>query len=357
MAKTPAGIRVNGVDVVLSDLLASNGVVHVIDRVLFPDDSSCGSSWIEAMFSCNMACPLRNECPPGQTCHVGTNCNYPLEDIVSRQVVTLEGEFPGDATMDANAQGLFSGVMLDLLSSMDRTYRVALDDAEVTDQAVFKSRRRLQRPGVARAPAALDVSLSVKGRYRPPPDQNFDLPVQDAINGFSRRLVKELQARGRRGRATTDFFEGLRGLTAVREVAYTPRPTPRPAPRPTPRPPASSKSKSKVSKRAYLGRCRRLKRTPPEVHRTIQIMLSRAFTQASKASRKWDTSTSWHQWEKSPKSSKRGHRYRNHEKASKSAKSSKSSKSSESTKNYLLGKYDVRRKQGRRGRGPRNVFW
>ena len=291
-------IKVNDANVGLADVEASNGVVHVVDAVLLPStwppkpkdicadvrgrrnpprpppprsplfrgafrgpsrrsaNGACGASWIEAMTSCAVRCAADADCPPGQACQA-VNCDRSLDPIVSKQILSMTGEFPGVGAMGADEQALFRDTILDKLTPKFAEYGVAVTGGEVTGQSSrSKSRRGLRRGDAAAGagPAAptrraqvspssfIDVAMDVKGVYRPPPCLDMDTLIQDSVNEASQQLVEDLRKR-------SAFFAELVFLEAVQASAATPRPTPSPTPRPR-ESTSSTLSTSKVSARS-----------------------------------------------------------------------------------------------------------
>ena len=255
LSTSPWGVTMNGAAVVVPDVLASNGVVHVIDAVLLPysyvppacsgqrslaapaprrlddDGGACGASWIEATTSCAVRCSSDGECPAGQTCQLAARCGRPLDPIQSKQIMIMLGDFPGSETMGPDDEEVFHGVILDRLEPKFATRGVSITGVKVTGQSPSKSRRDLRRRR-ALSENVLDVFVDVSGMYRPPPCLDMDTLIEDSINEASQQLVEDLRER-------SAFFAELENLAAVRESAATPRPTPAPTRRtrrPTPRP-------------------------------------------------------------------------------------------------------------------------
>ena len=221
------------------------------------DDSACGATWIAAMTSCAVPCPRGTECPRGQTCHLATGCAKPIDPIVSKQLLSMTGSFPGSAEMDEGDQAAFGAAVFGVLEGKLSQDKISVRSATVTGQSTKSRRlaRRLYWNDVATGEAVrveltfaqaqrrslaldgastLDVSMSVKGEYRPPPYLDVDLLIEESINEQSRKLVEDVRERGRRSGSA--FFESVDGLAATRASAITPEPTARPTRPPTPRP-------------------------------------------------------------------------------------------------------------------------
>ena len=198
------------------------------------DDGACGATWVAATSSCAVPCPLRTECPPGQSCHLATNCKEPINPILSRQILSLTGELSEAVNMDAAEQEMLGASVLGVLESKLLQDKVLISSTKVTGQS-SSAAQRLLRWNDGRS-ASLDVSMNIEGGYRPPPYLDVDLLIEESINSASRTLVRDVQDRGRR--AGSQFFEQVDGLEAVRASATTPRPTARPTRPPTPQPTA-----------------------------------------------------------------------------------------------------------------------
>ena len=190
-------------------------------------DSTCGKTWMLAT-SCSKRCPLGTECTGNETCFAATNCNKPMEPTLSKMLMRLLGDFPGSVEMGYDAQVVFSEAIVDHLATSLEESHVSINGAEVTGQTLSFRNKGGRRTTLA---SSLDVSMSIKGEYRPPPYQNVNKLVEDSINAASQRLLEDVRDRGRR--AGTPLFESVEGLEAEREADTTPPPTRYPTSRPT----------------------------------------------------------------------------------------------------------------------------
>ena len=212
------------------------------------NNNFCGTSWIQAMLSCNEPCPLGTECTdPEERCFAATNCDKPLMEIISDLLITLAGP---DSTMDGTEGGVFEGTMLDILREVAEAEGIALDGVGLMEQSVL-GRRELEERGRERrrglgirmavsnvtqrilpsGSSALDVSMVVTGDYRPPPYLDLNVIAEDSINRQGEKVVSTLRERG--GRAGVDFFERVEGIEAMAKEKVTARPTTSPTIRPT----------------------------------------------------------------------------------------------------------------------------
>ena len=233
-------------------------------------ERQCSTTWGLAMLNCNLPCDDGygfvgryggDPCPAGMTCHGGTNCNKPMEEISVDIVMGLLGDYPPEIEgMDGKEIGILEDVVVSGLSAM--AGGVAVDGADVTGQEL--SRRRGRR-GLLRgagpdgldatggtyrdmedfgligserrwavenlklrrrlytSSSALDVSMTITGGYRPPPYIDTEEIVEDSINRAAPRMTDELRERGQR--EGSELFKRVRGVEAVRRDRYTPRPT------------------------------------------------------------------------------------------------------------------------------------
>lgn len=223
----------------------------------------CGQSWVGAMVSCSTPCPQSTECISPDRCFAATNCEKPLEQLVSEMITTLSGP---DIIMELEDLDIFGGTVYDFIKELAEVEGVSIGDVEPQGQTVV-SRRVLQDRAehrrlvhghdrflhyditnitLRRLPvgsSALDVSMVVTGDYRPPPYLDLDVIAEESINRNAEKVVKSLQERGaRQGRA---YFDQVQGIETVRAADMTQRPTVAPTDDPTVHPsmmPSSSPS-------------------------------------------------------------------------------------------------------------------
>ena len=244
----------------------------------FPQEVSirqCSTSWSLAMLSCDLPCDDGygfagryggDPCPAGLTCHAGTNCNRPMEEIAVEIVLSLLGEYPPEIDgMTGREIGMLEDVVMGVgLGAGAVAGGIAVNGAGVTDQNMY---RRRGRRGLLRGAAqlddadgtyadmeeyalngseggwtvenlrvrrrlpstssALDVSMTITGGYRPPPYVDADVLVEDSINRAAPKMADELRERG--NREGSELFKRVRGVEAVRRDRKTGRPTRSPA--------------------------------------------------------------------------------------------------------------------------------
>eukprot|EP00571_Detonula_confervacea_P005871 CAMPEP_0172330022 /NCGR_PEP_ID=MMETSP1058-20130122/61177_1 /TAXON_ID=83371 /ORGANISM="Detonula confervacea, Strain CCMP 353" /LENGTH=1318 /DNA_ID=CAMNT_0013047219 /DNA_START=179 /DNA_END=4138 /DNA_ORIENTATION=- len=211
----------------------------------------CGKSWIHAMLGCSDGCPNGYECAdPLERCFAATNCDRPLESLVSELLTTLQGP---DSTMDDDDATIFGQTIYDFIRSVAEEEGISLDGVELGEQQLV-DRRELQQRLDHRAllghdrymnfeiknvtqrrlpsgSSAIDVSMVVTGDYRPPPYLDLDVIAEDSINRNGAKVVNTLRERGER--AGRDFFSRVDGIEAVRRAEVTQRPTKAPVKSPT----------------------------------------------------------------------------------------------------------------------------
>eukprot|EP00579_Thalassiosira_antarctica_P008221 CAMPEP_0201877728 /NCGR_PEP_ID=MMETSP0902-20130614/9073_1 /ASSEMBLY_ACC=CAM_ASM_000551 /TAXON_ID=420261 /ORGANISM="Thalassiosira antarctica, Strain CCMP982" /LENGTH=1207 /DNA_ID=CAMNT_0048405235 /DNA_START=83 /DNA_END=3706 /DNA_ORIENTATION=- len=214
-------------------------------------NSYCGQSWLHAMLSCTDECPNGFECiDPNERCFAATNCNVPLEQLVSELVSTLQGP---DTIMDLVDAGIFEGTLFDTFAAFAAEYGVVIGGVNLGDQ-VLVDRRELKHRMNHRAlmghdrylnfdirnvtqrmlpsgSSAVDVSMVVTGDYRPPPYIDLNVIAEDSINRNGAKVVSTLRERG--ARAGRDFFSRVEGIEAVAKADLTRRPTKAPTYDPT----------------------------------------------------------------------------------------------------------------------------
>lgn len=227
------------------------------------DNNFCGQSWVGAMVSCSVPCPESTECISPDSCFAATDCDKPLEQLVSEMVTTLSGP---DIIMELEDLDIFGGTVYDYIKELADVKGISLGGVEPQEQTIV-SRRDLQHRAEHRrlihghdrflhfnitnitlrmlpaGSSALDVSMVVTGDYRPPPYLDLDLIAEESINRNADVVVKSLQERGaRQGRA---YFDQVQGIETVRAADMTQRPSKAPTDDPTVHPsvmPSSSPS-------------------------------------------------------------------------------------------------------------------
>jgi len=223
----------------------------------------CGQSWVGAMVSCSTPCPQSTECILPDRCFAATNCDKPIEQLVSEMITTLSGP---DIIMELEDLDIFGGTVYDFIKELADVEGVSIGDVEPQEQTVV-SRRILQDRAERRrlvhghdrflhyditnitlrrlpvGSSALDVSMVVTGDYRPPPYLDLDVIAEESINRNGDKVVKSLQERGARQGRT--YFDQVQGIETVRAADMTQRPTVAPTDDPTVHPsmmPSSSPS-------------------------------------------------------------------------------------------------------------------
>jgi hypothetical protein len=213
--------------------------INVVET-MSDSDFYCGTSWTEAMVSCKVTCPSRDdtECPNGQICFAASNCAVPLVTLTSELVVSMVGP---DSTMDYTDQGIFGDTLNDYIAdAAGGEGGLSLKGVNLGDQSVSNSRRLIANvTGVDHrklplGSSALDVSVTVTGEYRPPPYLDLDVICKDSINSDPERVVSSLKERGNQmGRS---FFQRVDGIEAISRDDFTKRPTRTPTDRPSTKP-------------------------------------------------------------------------------------------------------------------------
>ena len=213
-------------------------------------NNKCGKTWIHAMLGCNESCECGICSDPEERCFAATNCNRPLEELVSEMLTTLQG--PEDP-MDPADTDIFGVTIFDFINEVAIEEGISLGDIGVGDQAIV-NRRELQERYDHRAllghsrymnfeiknvtqrklpsgSSAIDVSMVVTGDYRPPPYLDLDVIAEDSINRQGDKVVTTLRERGER--AGREYFSRVEGIEAVRKTDLTKRPTKAPIQAPT----------------------------------------------------------------------------------------------------------------------------
>ena len=252
----------------------------------------CGKNWVEAMLTCNRPCPNTNECNADPvtglerpvcdfinwipnltncilkehktTCFAATNCDRPLEQLVSNMMTTLVGP---DRTMENDDTSIYTDTIFDFIAAVAADLGIGLDNVLSTGQNSV-DRRQLEHRYLTRelkgwhsnvvvhnvtqrilpsGSSALDVSLVVTGDYRPPPFLDLDVIAEDSINRQGAKVVSTLRERGER--AGRDFFSRVEGIEAVAASDLTARPTRTPTGKPTPAPTGPPVSGTKTTER------------------------------------------------------------------------------------------------------------
>ena len=266
-----------------------NAVDNVIDAVedavsAGNNNNFCGVSWIDAMFTCGIPCPLGNECPQDSAsssssssfnaspikCFAATNCDKPLARLVADMLITMIGP---QTLMDDTDGQILGSTISDILRDVVEEEGVALDGVDLGDQTLAGRRelagRYLHRElkgwhkeygnnnnGVLQmmkvtnvtqrmlqGSSALDVSMVITGDYRPPPYLDLNVIAEESINRQGEKVVSTLRERGNQAGRT--FFERVDGIEALAKEKSTLRPTGNPTPGPTKTPtidPSSSPS-------------------------------------------------------------------------------------------------------------------
>ena len=262
----------------------SNGVVNAVDNVIDAvedviseggnNNNFCGISWIDAMFTCGIPCPLGNECPQQDDqdsasssssslntspikCFAATNCDKPLARLVADMLITMIGP---ETIMDDTDGQILGSTISDILRDVVEEEGVALDGVDLGEQTLA-GRRELEgrymhrelkgwhkeygNNGVLQmkvtnvtvtqrmlqGSSALDVSMIITGDYRPPPYLDLNVIAEESINRQGEKLVSTLRERG--NQAGRKFFEAVEGVEALAKEKSTSRPTGNPTPGPT----------------------------------------------------------------------------------------------------------------------------
>mmetsp|Transcript_30795 Transcript_30795/g.57060 ORF Transcript_30795/g.57060 Transcript_30795/m.57060 type:complete len:631 (-) Transcript_30795:46-1938(-) len=180
-------------------------------------NSYCGQSWLHAMLSCTDECPNGFECiDPNERCFAATNCNVPLEQLVSELVCTLHGP---DTIMESEDAEIFEGTLFDTIAAMMEELGVALGGVVLGEQVLVGGS------------SAVDVRVVVTVDYRPPPYVDLNGIAEDFMNRNAAKVVSTLRERG--ARAGRVFFSRVEGIEAVAKVDLTRRPTEAPTYEPT----------------------------------------------------------------------------------------------------------------------------
>jgi hypothetical protein len=218
------------------------------------NNNFCGQSWVGAMLTCSEPCPTTTECAFPDRCWAATNCDKPLEQLVSELMTTLSGP---DSTMDDADLEIFSGTVFDYINDIAIQEGISLGGVQPMGQSVA-TRRELQRRAeylhsnygtdrylhydisnitlrkLPSGSSAVDVSVVVTGDYRPPPYLDLDVIAEESINRNGEGVVKTLRERGsKEGRG---YFDKVQGIEAVRASELTARPTGSPIGTPTEEP-------------------------------------------------------------------------------------------------------------------------
>ena len=132
------------------------------------------------------------KCPGGQTCFAATNCDKPMEPVVSKMVMSLLGQYEGAVNMGQIEKRVFSESVLEYLAARMEEERVSINGADVTGQSFsqgggrgLRNGRRsvrwedeatgahvtveldaMQQRRLPTGSSALDVSMTVTGEYR-----------------------------------------------------------------------------------------------------------------------------------------------------------------------------------------------
>ena len=213
-------------------------------------NNKCGKTWIHAMLGCNEGCECGTCSNPEERCFAATNCNRPLEELVSEMLTTLQGP---EEPMEGEDTDIFGGTIFDFINTVAIEQGISLGGVDVGDQTLV-GRRELQDRLHHRAllghshymnfeiknvtqrilpsgSSAIDVSMVVTGDYRPPPYLDLDVIAEDSINRQGAKVVSTLRERGER--AGREYFSRVEGIEAVRKTDLTKRPTKAPVRAPT----------------------------------------------------------------------------------------------------------------------------
>ena len=89
---TNGGVKINDATLVLADVTADNGVVHIIDAVLFPNPTDCDSSTaVDAGCGCGNPGPSGCDDQCGSTAvDAGCGCGNPVLLVAMINAVQLQ---------------------------------------------------------------------------------------------------------------------------------------------------------------------------------------------------------------------------------------------------------------------------
>jgi len=185
------------------------------------------------------------------TCFAATNCDRPLEELVSDMMMTLVGP---ENSMEDEDSSIFETTVFEYIEEVAAELGIGLGGVGITGQNNV-GRRELEHRYSSRelkgwhrsivinnitqrmlpsGSSALDVSMVITGDYRPPPFLDLNVIAEDSINRQGAKVVGTLRERGER--AGREFFSRVEGIEAVAASDLTARPTRTPTGKPTPAP-------------------------------------------------------------------------------------------------------------------------
>ena len=135
-------------------------------------------------------------------------------------IVTLVG---APKEMKDEVYAIFNEVMFELLKTGSSDNNIALKELSFIEQTLLDGN--------------LDVSIALKGDYRPPPDQDLNAVIETYILTMRGKIVSDLRSAG--PEAGTYYFDNVNNVKAVSRANATDKPTASPtkaAPKPTEKP-------------------------------------------------------------------------------------------------------------------------